>query len=449
MPAEHIKNPTGRLKDRWEQDIAPLVGAGVALGAQVAKSVDVDYGTTRPAALTGVDREASARVTAVLVDFHHRSARHERTLRRIGPVMVRHRKSRESTQLALKSASDETAQQVEKLGPDLTEHRQAGRRSLVVGVSLLAMLGLGDVGFAQAVLQLLGLSTLTTWLVASVLGLGQLGALHYVGELVARPGTRDGAGSSRHKDALVAAFLVVPALSLVVFLSWLRAEYLAAQQTLDGGSAGHVSFLVAVAVFAGIQLLLDALAFAIGHRYGVPLVKAVVAARGAQKALEGRERRQARRLVRTEGRFGSALARATGWCETTKAIMEKTCAEERARSAAVYAGIAQSTDPETAAVFCEVQQLTGIDSESLARIVANLAAVEARHLELLALARAYGYPTVDVALAKETETSQSTNPPTENGGAPASPDSSPSQAPAYASRNGKDHQTPNLQRSAK
>jgi hypothetical protein len=393
MAAERISHPTARALSGWQRDVGPAIDEARVTGARVATSVDVDYGATRPAAAVLIDRIASALVAAVMPDFFHRSARHERKLRRLGPPLLRLRRRLVQIQAAMVPAEKETKAQVERLGEEHAGHRSDGRRSALLGVVLLVVLGLGDVAFSEAVLELIGLPTVTTWMVAAVLGLGQLGALHVLGELNARSrhlqhSTKRAGGS----EGLVFLALAVPALTLVGLLGWLRADYLSAQQALAGTSAGHVGFWVAMATFAAIQLLLDGLAFAVGYRFGNPFVKAVVAARGAQSRLEQIHRFLSWRIARREGRIGSVLAGAIGWCDTTKALVDKAWAEQRAIVASLYVGITENTDPLTAAVFCDEEQLSGSDAESVGRIRQALETIDARRAELEALVDTYDRP---------------------------------------------------------
>jgi len=380
----------------WAQDLRSAVAEGRATGARVAGSVDVDYGATRPAAAVLIDRVASAKVAAVMPDFYHRSAYHERQLRRLGPPLLQLRKRDAEIEAAIAPAKLETASQVNNLGEEHAGRRHDRRRSAVFGFALLMVLGLGDIAFAEAVLELMGLSTTTTWMVAGVLGLGQLGVLHVLGELNARSRKlRDSAERVGRRNAVLVLALAVPALALVGLLGWLRADYLSTQEALAGVSAGHVGFGVAMAAFAAVQLLLDGLAFAVGYRFGDPLVKAVVAARSAQCRLEQVHRFLVWRLGQREGRLAAVLAGAIGWCNTTKAVVHKAYAEQRASSAALYVGITENSDPQTAAVFSDEEQLSGLDAESDKRILQVLEEIDARRAELEALARTYDYPSAD------------------------------------------------------
>jgi hypothetical protein len=76
-------------------------------------------------------------------------------------------------------------------------------------------------------------------------------------------------------------------------------------------------------------------------------------------------------------------------------VVHKTYAEQRASSAALYVGITENSDPQTAAVFSDEEQLSGLDAESDKRILQVLEEIDARRAELEALARTYDYPSAD------------------------------------------------------
>lgn len=398
----------------WERDLAPQVQDGESLGAAAAAHVDADYGGTRPAAAVLVDREASAMSTGILPDFQERSARDEIRLRRLGAALV-HRKKRHDARVgAFVEARVEANARADELAGEDGEHRQAGRFWWLIALSLVVF-GIGDVALAESVLQLLNLWMVQTWMIAIVVGVAQLALLHYAGVEFTRISSEDTnsedsggpARTGRWRPLVILAVCLGIAIPLAVTLALLRAEDLALNATQTGQGLGHpasqalvkvtgkstktVSKTTAFIFFLAMQLLLDALAFVVGYRGGRPAVRAVAMARGNEIVASIRQTAAAFRWTRAARRFGRAYADATGLCAATRALIDKIAREHRARSAAVYVGIAHASDAETAAAMSEEAQLTGLDTESVTSIVEALAAVDARNVRIDEIARGFGY----------------------------------------------------------
>ena len=207
----------------------------------------------------------------------------------------------------------------------------------------------------RLVLEMLGLPTLITWVMALGFGLVQMAVWHWTGEMFAawfaartEGKTAGGLLRSGKSLALVVATIVVPALALAFLMAWLRADYLSTQNAALGGGPGAVDFPLALATFCCMQLVLDGFAWLLGLKYGHPSVKALIAVDGRVRSTARADRRACRRYDKCEARFGAALAAALGLLDLVASTIRKTWADQRSASAALYAGICAAADPLTA-----------------------------------------------------------------------------------------------------
>lgn len=404
-----------------ERTVEPLVDQARATGTQVARSVDADYGATRPAEAWVVDRTGGAEAVGLLPDFHERSTRHEEVLHRRGPEMITARARRDEAKKTRDRAAEAQKKTAKKLSGNEKHHRFSGPGAALYGKALMMGIAVCDVALTALVLELLGLPTLTTWVIAAGLGIVQLLILHHVGEMVASSSDSDGGsekgGAGRAKgitrNGLVLVAAAVPVLALAVLMAWLRADYLALQNAELGDGSGTVSFGVAMATFCVMQLVLDAFAFILGYRIGAPIVKAALAAsraaRREERRYSGRFRGAQRPADRSEARFGAAYAEALGWPDLCAGTVLKAWAERRAASSGLYAGICSAADPLTAAAFSEAAQLEGCDDESEARITEALRIIAERRAALDAMAAGYGFDTSSSQHGKAAETAENEN----------------------------------------
>jgi len=403
--------PAGR--QALEASVAEAVAAGGRLAPKAV--ADREFGATRPATAVLVDRSTAAAVARLVPDFEAGLERTAKRLARVTQNVVRHinrcdrrRQEGEKLEIEVKTASDALAD---------SEHRQAGRHPWLLVVALV-MIGLGDVAFADTVLNLFGLTVIVTWTVASVLGLTQLWVTHHAGMRFSRLNrARTGedhdaghhSGQAVEADGLVVATIGILAVVVAVMLAWLRADYLATTPSQPAGTAagalanpalaeaaahggGHLNPLVAFGFFLALQLLIDAAAFAVGNHGGTPAVRRLARARGAQflagVAFSVADWRRSRAMAR----FGAVFVEAVSWCNLCLALIEKIAAFGRAGTASLYVEQIAATDPLTAAVLSEPAQLDGFDMEAAGRITQATATVQERRRELRALAASVGYP---------------------------------------------------------
>ena len=103
-----------------------------AAGRVVAGTVDANYGSTRPAEATVVDRVGAAKSMAQTTDIPEPSSRHERDLHRFGPRLVTFRRERDAAEKAAGEAIEERTKNVDELRGELRHHRYAGRWTAVL-----------------------------------------------------------------------------------------------------------------------------------------------------------------------------------------------------------------------------------------------------------------------------------------------------------------------------
>lgn len=345
--AERIAHPTARAMQAWASDGSVDVQEGRAMGQRTGPRADADWNMTQPSEVVLAGREAAFKVRRVLVDFQHQVSRYATRLGRLMPLLAWLRGLLEERTAALSNAKRETEAQLDSLPADLAAHRQDTRRGARLGLLLVVLLGIGDVAFFEAVLEMAGLSTLTTWAIACVVGLGQLMSMHMVGDLFAQ------SSAAWRRARLLVVALVIPAAALIVTTAILRADYSASQEALAGASSGFAPFGVMVVAYAAIQALLDALAFALGAKFGNPLVKAVTSARAADRRLATSCIVLAWGVQRIDGRRAALLAAGLGWCEKAKAIAKEQWESGAARIVAVYVGIGENAAEEARSVFAD------------------------------------------------------------------------------------------------
>ncbi len=345
--AERIARPTARAMQAWENDGRVDVEEGRAMGQRTGPRTDADWNMTQPSEVVLAGREAAFKIRRVLVDFQHQVCRYATRLGRLMPLLAWLRGLLEERTAALSNARGETEAQLESLPDDLASHRQDTRRGARLGLLLVMLLGIGDVAFFEAVLEMAGLPTLTTWAIACVVGLGQLMALHMIGDLFAQ------SPAAWRRARLLVVALVVPAVALVVTTAILRADYSISQEALAGGSSGFAPFGVMIVAYAAIQALLDALAFALGAKFGNPMVKGITSARAAEHRLELGCVVLAWGVQRMDGRRAALLAAGLGWCEKAKAIAKEQWESGAARITAAYSGIEESAPEEARSVFAD------------------------------------------------------------------------------------------------
>jgi hypothetical protein len=390
--AKHAK----RVRKRT---VEPLIDEARTRGAQVAISVDSDYGITRPAETVVVDRVGAAEVAGLLPGWREQSIGYERDMHRLGrELQTAQTEAWEAEQMraAAAQAADIAA---ERLRDHEGHHLFTGPWAIAGGRALLLGMGVVDVALTTLVLYMLGMPTVITWVISAGFGVAQLLILHYVGGMFATVLARsrdDGTGRQLSRARLRGSIVVilavaVPVLALAFLMGTLRADYLVLQNAALGGGPGVIGFPMAMATFCVMQLVLDSLAFLLGFLHGSADVKTAVAAR-SNAARQARQSRRARhRADQVAARFGAVSVTAVGHCEVCVATAWKAWAERRAASAGLYAGVTSAADPMTAATFSEAVQLEGLDEESSARVEATIAAIEQRRAGLVALTRQYGY----------------------------------------------------------
>jgi hypothetical protein len=413
--------------------VEPIVEQAHVRGAAGASSVDADFGETRPAAAVEIDRIAAAEATSLRPDFFNGSAADEARLHESGAEMKLGRSRLQEADRERQAAVEAMETTATALARHEKHFRWTGPGAALLAKAVLIGVGLGDCALAALVLKLLGLSGLTTLVIAGVVGISQLLVLHYLAELYAATPTApiarqeqggtnagvkvDGEPSPESGTAngpfgkpriILLTTLALPVLAMAVLAAWLRADYLSLQTAEFANSPGMVSFSVAMATFFAMQMVLNSLAWIIGYRYGAPSVKAALAAHSQASRAQVRHRLAQRRYANAEARFGVDYAEALGRCSYTEALAEKAWAEGRAATCAYDTGLG-SGRPELMSVFSEEAQINAIDAESEARLAAVLAAIAKRRQQLIDIAGSYVFTYVSSAVERVQDDEEGPN----------------------------------------